>query len=123
MNIFDIFHQRIAAILTDLHDAGKLPSLDTARFVVEPPKDINLGDLACNAAMVFAKEAKSYFKSPSHLALEICKSVALFDEVEKAEVAGPGFINIHLKPAIYYKLLSAVLAKPDRKSTRLNSSH
>jgi arginyl-tRNA synthetase len=113
MNIFDIFHQRIAAVLVDLHTMGKLPRLDAARFVVEPPKDINLGDLACNAAMVFAKEAKTYFDSPRHFALEICKSVAEFEEVEKAEVAGPGFINIHLKPEIYYKLLRAVLAQPD----------
>ncbi|MBM3574851.1 MAG: arginine--tRNA ligase [Alphaproteobacteria bacterium] len=113
MNIFDIFHQRIAAVLTDLHSAGKLPSLDAARFVVEPPKDINLGDLACNAAMVFAKEAKTNFESPRHLALEICQSLKEFEEVDKVEIAGPGFINIHLKPAIYYKLLSAVLAKPE----------
>lgn len=113
MNIFDIFHQRIAAVLSDLHAAGKLPNLDAARFVVEPPKDINLGDLACNAAMVFAKEAKPYFESPRHLALEIYKSVSHFEEVEKAEIAGPGFINIYLKPSIYYQLLCAVLKNPD----------
>ena len=59
---------------------------------------------------------------PIYLALEICESVALFDEVEKAEVAGPGFINIHLKPAIYYKLLSAVLAKPDEYG-RVKNNH
>jgi len=89
---------------------------------VEPPKDINSGDLACNAAMVFAKEAKTNFESPRHLALEICQSLKEFEEVDKVEIAGPRFINIHLKPAIYYKLLKALFQPKPEEYGRVNKN-
>ncbi len=71
MNLFQIFHDRIAEILARIAASGRLPDLDAARFVVEPPKDPTLGDLATNAAMVFAKEAKEHFHNPRQLAAEI----------------------------------------------------
>ncbi|MGJ0509328.1 MAG: arginine--tRNA ligase [Methylocystis sp.] len=113
MNIFDLFHARIASILDGMTAAGRLPPLDLARFVVEPPKDAALGDLACNAAMVFAKEAKAHFANPRMLATEICYALAQSDGVAEAEVAGPGFINIRLKPGIYAEVLRAVLGDPE----------
>jgi arginyl-tRNA synthetase len=113
MNIFDIFHARIASILDGVTAAGRLPALDPARFVVEPPKDAALGDLACNAAMVFAKEAKGHFTSPRELAAEICFALAESEGVATAEVAGPGFINIRLKPEVYAQVLRAALGDPE----------
>jgi arginyl-tRNA synthetase len=60
MNIFALFHDRVAAILADIVAQGRLPAdLDLARFVVEPPREAAHGDLAVNAAMVYAKEAKA----------------------------------------------------------------
>jgi hypothetical protein len=47
--IFDAFHARIASILDKIAGDGRLPNLDYARFVVEPPKEAALGDLASNA--------------------------------------------------------------------------
>ncbi len=113
MNIFDIFHARIASILDGVTAAGRLPALDPDRFVVEPPKDAALGDLACNAAMVFAKEAKGHFTSPRELAAEICFALAESEGVATAEVAGPGFINIRLKPEVYAQVLRAALGDPE----------
>jgi arginyl-tRNA synthetase len=113
MNLFDIFHDRIAAILSDFTAAGKLVSVDPARFVVEPPRDSSLGDLACNAAMVFAKEAKSGFGAPRAFAEAICERLIASDGVAAAEVAGPGFINIRLQPEIYAEVLRAVLRDPE----------
>ncbi len=112
MNIFDDFHARIAAILDRIAADGRLPKLDHARFVVEPPKDVTLGDLASNAAMVFAKEAKPHFSSPRELAVEICYALAQSENVAAAEVAGPGFINIRLKPKIFTDVLRAALRDP-----------
>jgi arginyl-tRNA synthetase len=71
MNVFQLYHDKIAAILEGFAAAGRLPALDAARFVVEPPKDAALGDLACNAAMVFARDAKPHFASPRELAIAI----------------------------------------------------
>jgi len=112
MNIFDDFHAKIAAILERIAADGRLPKLDPGRFVVEPPKDASLGDLASNAAMVFAKEAKPHFASPRELAIEIGYALAQVEGVAEAEVAGPGFINIRLKPEIYSQVLRAVLRDP-----------
>jgi arginyl-tRNA synthetase len=113
MNIFDIFHARIASILDGIIAEGRLPELDLSRFVVEPPKDAALGDLASNAAMVFAKEAKAHFASPRVLATEICFLLAQSEGVATAEVAGPGFINIRLKPAIFAEVLRVALSEPE----------
>ena len=60
MNIFGLFEKRVADALARLAAAGKIPSgLDVGRVVVEPPRDPSHGDLATNAAMVLAKEAKT----------------------------------------------------------------
>ena len=113
MNLFEIFHERVAAILTDLAAAGKLAPVDVAKFVVEPPKDSSLGDLACNAAMVFAKEAKGGFGAPRAFAEAICERLSASDGVAAAEVAGPGFINIRLQTELYADVLRAVLRDPE----------
>ncbi len=113
MNVFDLFHVRIASILDGIMSAGRLPELDLSRFVVEPPKDAALGDLACNAAMVYAREAKATFANPRELAVEICYALAQSEGVATAEVAGPGFINIRLKPGIFSQVLRAALTDPE----------
>ena len=113
MNLFDIFHDRIAAILSDFVAAGKLVPVDPDRFVVEPPRDSSLGDLACNAAMVLAKEAKPGFGAPRAFAEAICERLIASDGVAAADVAGPGFINIRLQPELYADVLRAVLRDPE----------
>lgn len=112
MNLFEIFHDRIAKILAAFSADGRLPAVDPARFVVEPPKDAALGDLASNAAMVFAKEAKAGFGNPRAFAEAICAALKGGAGVSDAEVAGPGFINIRLDPALYADVLRAVLRDP-----------
>ena len=111
MNLFAEFQNRIAAILTGLADEGRLPpELDLSRFVVEPPRDAGHGDLATNVAMVYAREAKLHFASPRQLATEIAFILAQDPDVDAAEVAGPGFINIRLKRAVFAKVLAAAIA-------------
>ena len=109
MNLFAEFHARIAAILSGIAESGRLPQLDWARAVVEPPRDPSHGDLATNAAMVFAKEAKAHFPNPRQLATEIAFALAEDDDVAEAEVAGPGFINIRLKPQVFTRVLQVAL--------------
>ena len=112
MNIFADFTTRITAILQRMVDAGRLPAnLDLARFVVEPPRDASHGDLSANAAMVYGKEARSHFANPRQLATEIAYSLAEMPDVAQAEVAGPGFINITLKPFVFLDVLRAVMTQ------------
>ncbi|MFC0283246.1 arginine--tRNA ligase [Camelimonas abortus] len=111
MNIFDLYEQRLKAVLGRLSASGGLPAgLDLSRVVVEPPRDMSHGDLATNAAMVLAKEAKT---SPRALAERISPALAEEDGVAAIEVAGPGFINIRLKPEVYADVLKSVVSAPE----------
>ena len=112
MNIFSEFHARIAVLLQGIIADGRLPaSLDMQRFVVEPPRDAGHGDLSANAAMVFARETKPHFANARQLATEIALGLAQMADVDQAEVAGPGFINIRLKPLVWQNVVRAVLAQ------------
>src|SRR6185503_12313779 len=68
--------------------------IDFSRVVVEPPRDASHGDMATNAAMVLAKEAKA---KPRDLAETIAARLRADTVIEKVDVAGPGFINLTLK--------------------------
>jgi arginyl-tRNA synthetase len=62
--------------------------------------------MATNAAMVLAKEAG---RKPRELAQAIAEGLATDDLVQKVDVAGPGFINITLKPAAWTEALRTAL--------------
>ena len=83
------------------------PGADLARVVVEPPKDPTHGDMATNAAMVLAKEAG---RKPRDLAEAIAAVLRNDDKIVKVDVAGPGFINLTLKTAVWGEELRTVLA-------------
>jgi arginyl-tRNA synthetase len=115
MNVFADFQARVAALLEKRVAAGELPrDLDLARFVVEPPRDSAHGDLSTNAAMVYAREAKAAGSNPRALAETLAAELAREPDVLKADVAGPGFINILLKPEVYERVLRDVLSEGDR---------
>ena len=80
---------------------------DLSRIVVEPPRDPTHGDMATNVAMVLAKDAG---KNPRELADKIAAALRADDLITKVDVAGPGFINLTLKPQVWGEELRAVLA-------------
>ena len=63
--------------------------------------------MATNAAMVLAKDAG---KKPRELAEAIAEKLRADPLIAKVDVAGPGFINLTLKPAAWIAALRAVLA-------------
>ena len=73
---------------------------------MEPPREAAHGDLATNVAMALAKASK---KNPRELAQLIASGLAQGADVEKAEIAGPGFINLTLKQEFWPGVLRAVL--------------
>src|SRR5690242_17183549 len=88
-----------------------LGAVDQSRVVVEPPRDPAHGDMATNAAMVLAKDAG---KKPRELAEAIAAKLRDDDLVAKVDVAGPGFINLRLKPAVWLAELRNILAQGER---------
>jgi arginyl-tRNA synthetase len=81
---------------------------DLSRVVVEPPKDPTHGDMATNAAMVLAKEAKA---KPRDLAEKIAERLRADDLVASVDIAGPGFINLTLKVTVWADALRSVLSE------------
>jgi arginyl-tRNA synthetase len=79
---------------------------DLSRVVVEPPKDPTHGDMATNAAMVLAKEART---KPRDLAERLASRLRTDDVMASADVAGPGFINLTLRVSVWADTLRAVL--------------
>ena len=107
-NIFAAILDKVRAANDALVADGVLPAgIDQSRIVVEPPRESAHGDMATNAAMVLAKDAGA---KPRALAEAIAAKLRGDDLVAKAEVAGPGFINLTLKPAAWIDALRAVLA-------------
>jgi arginyl-tRNA synthetase len=87
----------LARILTDIVAArGADIEVTEQDTQVERPKNREHGDWASNAAMKFAKRIGA---NPRELAEEISARAAEIDGVAKAEIAGPGFINITLDAA------------------------
>src|SRR5881628_545372 len=100
---------RLTETLTDglraaLAKAG-LPSLDECAW--EIPRQAEHGDYATNAPMVLARVAK---RAPKQIADLIVKNFPPMPEVERLEVAGPGFINVFLTPAWCAGVLREILA-------------
>ena len=102
-NIFAEMLDRVRRANDALVAAGILPAgIDLSRVTVEPPRDPAHGDMATNAAMVLAKDAG---KKPRELAEAIAEKLRADDLVGKVEVAGPGFINLTLKPSAWIAAL------------------
>jgi arginyl-tRNA synthetase len=89
-----------------------LPGVVAAPPVVERPRDATHGDYATNAALVLAKAGR---RNPRELARTLADALeaALPEIIEKADVAGPGFINLHLTSAARQQIVHAVLLAGD----------
>src|ERR1700736_3305705 len=98
---------RVHAVCAAIATADNWPAgIDFSRVVVEPPRDASHGDMATNAAMVLAKEAKA---KPRDLAEKIAERLRSDGLIASVDVAGPGFINLTLKPQAWADALRTVL--------------
>src|SRR6187200_3325499 len=100
--IFAEMLDRVRAVNAQVLNAAA----DQSRVVVEPPRDPSHGDMATNAAMVLAKDAG---KKPRELAESIAAKLRSDGRVASVDIAGPGFINLTLKPNVWSEELRLVL--------------
>ena len=108
-HLYATIGKSVAAATSALVTAGSLPDgLDHSRVTVEPTRDAAHGDMATNAAMVLAKPAKT---NPKQLAEAIAEKLRADPLIAKAEIAGPGFINLTLKPVAWFDALRQVLQR------------
>ena len=87
--VIDILEERISAAMVSAAGCGGCAA------IVRPSTDPKFGDYQANGVMGLAKELKT---NPRKLAEDVVKNLDLSDICEPPEVAGPGFINLRLKP-------------------------
>ena len=107
MNLFAEIRNLVLENLAALAAAGALPSgLEYGSVTVEPPRDAAHGDMATNAAMVLAKPAGL---APRVIADALAARLLTDPRVITADVAGPGFLNLTLSPAMWQGVVRAAL--------------
>ena len=93
----------VRGLLADAGDAGEVPA-----FTLEPPRQAEHGDFACNAAMMLAKRLR---RKPREIAEALVAQLGdAGGLVERAEIAGPGFVNLWLGGGQWQGLLRDILA-------------
>jgi arginyl-tRNA synthetase len=98
----------LGAAIARIETAGLLPA---AAVHVERTRDPAHGDFASNVAMTLAKAAR---RKPRAIAEALVAALPATDIVDRVEIAGPGFINFHLKPAAFEAAIREILeAGPD----------
>ncbi|SNS45486.1 arginine--tRNA ligase [Antarctobacter heliothermus] len=107
MNLFSDIRALVIEGIEALQSEGTLPAgLNTDPVTTEPPRDPLHGDMATNAAMVLAKPAKA---KPRDIAEALAAKLRTDARIASAEVAGPGFLNLRLAPAVWQTLPGAIL--------------
>lgn len=99
-------------LLAGLGDALRALAGDTAPApVFESPKVAAHGDYACTAAMQLAKPLKQNPRQVAQALVDALNAQPAYQRwVDAIEIAGPGFINIKLKPAAKQEVVREVLA-------------
>ncbi|QWU16391.1 arginyl-tRNA synthetase [Paenibacillus sophorae] len=107
-NPLALINERVKEAIADaVVAAGLVQREELPAIVLEVPKDKAHGDLATNAAMQLTKIAK---RNPRQIAEAIVEHLDLSQaSIEKAEIAGPGFINFTLSKSYLYQVIALVL--------------
>ncbi len=85
---------------------GELPQTEVGEITVETPKEKEHGEFSTNIAMQLARQVR---KAPVQTASILIGNMDLAGTyIEKAECAGPGFINFYLKQTWLYDALKIV---------------
>lgn len=99
----DKLNEIIIAAVKSATAKGELPESDMPSFIIEKPSDKKNGDFSTNIAMA---GARCYHKAPKMIAESIVNSLDLDGTlIDRAEIAGPGFINFYLSDDYYSKIV------------------
>jgi arginyl-tRNA synthetase len=97
--------ENFSRAIQELKQAGVIPNELPTEVKFDRPRQKSHGDMATNVALGLAKAAK---RNPRDLAQLIIAALPPSDRVEKFEIAGPGFINVFLKPASRFEILKTI---------------
>ena len=100
----------IKSHLTELlaHALAKVSPQHPASLVtLERPKQAQHGDFSCPVAMQLGKLLK---RNPREIATDLIAALPTSDWLERAEIAGAGFINLRVKPMAKQHIVRTILA-------------
>ncbi len=107
MNIYADIRHAISTAVGQLEERGFIPAgSDLSHMIVERPRDPTHGEMSTNVAMVVAKHAG---RPPRKLAEAIAEQLADDDRIASISVAGPGFLNLVLRPSVWLNIVRNVL--------------
>lgn len=111
-NPLELVNERVKEAIADaIVNAGIVAPEEVPDIVLEVPRDKAHGDLATNVAMQLTKIAK---RNPRQIAEAIIEHLDTSSaSIEKAEIAGPGFINFTLSKNYLYPIISLVAEQGD----------
>ena len=108
MQIRNQLEQLIDAAAAAAIEDGSLSLSQAPEAALERPRDEGNGDWASTVALRSAKLAK---RNPREVAQAIVDHMPENDLVESVEIAGPGFINIRLAPAVLQSIVAQARAE------------
>ena len=113
MNIIEQVKQKLVEEIkksiqqAQLADVNEIPEIK-----IEIPKDNKNGDYSTNIAMVLTKIAK---RNPREIATAIVENLdTTAAQVEKVDIAGPGFINFYLDSAYLTAIITEAINNGDQ---------
>lgn len=107
----DTLNEKIIKAVETAIESGKLPQGELPQFIIEKPADKKNGDFSTNIAMA---GARAYKMAPRMIAQAIVDSIDLEGTLfDRAEIAGPGFINFYLADEYYSQIVLDVVDKGD----------
>lgn len=101
MNIFSQINQSVREAARAHYPDAVLDKVDAV-----PPKDASHGDIATNVAMIIAASSKA---NPREVANTLLPAISQLKGVAKAEIAGPGFINITLATSVWQNAVRDII--------------
>src|ERR1700733_3736949 len=109
MNPSDLYARLRETVLAALAQIiPDLPADIAARVEITPTRDPAHGDMATNAAMVSAKAAR---QPPAKIAAALVQHLNATADIASAAAAGPGFVNLSVRPATFRALLPLILSQ------------
>lgn len=111
MSFKDHLRELVHQALLDQKRAGALALEGEPSFAIERTKNADHGDYATNVAMLLAKTLR---RNPRELAQQIATSMPKSQNIERVEVAGPGFINFHLNRSCRQNVIRRVFELAER---------
>jgi len=108
----DAIANLIQTAIEALQAESTLPQDLSYRVMVDNTKDKSHGDFATNISLALAKQAGM---PPRTLAEKICEKLAegAPAEIEKTEIAGPGFINFFVSTASQFSILNQIFEQKE----------